>query len=107
MKLGDLEPDLVVAVTRDHPDDVESGRLPRRRVPLPLDSADEVRMVGYMDKAILFDRVVPGTADGVLTMAWQTGDTDEMGTIKLRVYVIWPTGRPQSIELDDTVRVAR
>lgn len=105
MKVGDLEPALRVLVMEDAPEDVLSGRNPRRKVPMPLDTAQQVRVVGTMDEAVLFDRAASADANGFVMMDWMEADTDETGTIRLEVRVIWDVDRPQTVPLDDTVVV--
>jgi len=105
MKVGDLEPALRVLVMEDSPEDVLTGRNPRRKVPMPLDTAQQVNVVGTMDDTVLFNRAASGDASGFVMMDWQAPDTDETGTIRLEVKVLWDTDRPQTVPLDDTVVV--
>lgn len=87
MYTGDLKPDLQITVaSRDEAVD--------------LTTASSVRIIGVQDDLIIFDRapddidVVGDTT--VLTMEWQTGDTDEQGRITFEVEATWPGTKPQS-----------
>jgi hypothetical protein len=97
MYTGDLKPDL--EITLSDPD-----------VPVDISSAAAVRIIGRREGAIVFDRP-PTTTDigggtSTVTMAWQVGDTDEIGRIQIEVEVMWPGNKPQTFRADSGVDVA-
>lgn len=94
---GDLDPDL--EVTLSDPD-----------VSVDTTSAT-VRVIGKRDDVIVFDRaptsnVLVGNTS-VITMAWQPGDTDEVGRIAIEVEVTWPGVQPQTFRPLRGVKIRR
>jgi hypothetical protein len=92
MRRGDLKPDLKVDVID------ELGLV-------NFTLATAVRMIGVLNGVVLFDRPATSTDLGVATMAWQTGDTDEPGTITVEVEAMWSGGKPQTFRTLNKVRV--
>lgn len=84
IKVGDLEPDLTITCTSNG-------------AAVDLTAASSVQVVGRAEGATvpLFTRTVTGNASGVVTMAWQAGDTDTVGRILIEVLVTWPGSKPQ------------
>lgn len=87
MYTGDLEPDLEVELSSPD-DDVD------------VSTADSVRILGKRRGEVIFDRAPSDTdivgGKSVVTMEWQPGDTDEVGSIQIEVEVTWPGTRPQT-----------
>jgi hypothetical protein len=98
MYTNDLEPDLEVTLaSSDGPVDVST--------------ASSIRVIGKRGTDIIFDRAPTDTDivgdTSVVTMAWQAGDTDEIGRIQVEVEVTWPGVRPQTFRPDGGVDVLR
>lgn len=93
IKRGDLLPALTITLT----DGVDANGDP---VPVDLTPATTVRVIGFLDNSLLFNRGVTGNAQGVVTMPWQAGDTDVAGDIYLEVEVTWPGSLPQTFPPD-------
>lgn len=84
MKKGDLKPDLEILCTDDG-------------VPVDLTTATSVQVVCRREGATsaLFTRTGTGSAVGIVTYAWQAGDTDTVGRLLFEVKVTWPSSKPQ------------
>jgi hypothetical protein len=84
IKQGDLAPSLSVTCTSD-------GGV------VDLTAATSVQVVARREGAAtaLFTRNATGTANGVVTMDWQAGDTDTVGRINVEILVTWVGGVPQ------------
>lgn len=85
MYVGDLEPGLELTCMDN-------------RTPVNLTGATAVRVIGAINGVVIFDRAATsfaGTA-GVVTMAWQAGDTDTVGLMNIEAEVMWPSSRPQT-----------
>lgn len=101
MKKGDLLPDLVITVTG------VGGAV------VNLTTATTITVIGEMEGAAvpLFQRAATGNASGVVTMAWQPGDTATAGRLNISVKVVWPGTKPQhfpassflSVDIEDTL----
>ena len=92
MYRGDLEPDLVVTCYDD-------------TTPVDLTGASSMKIIGSRDGMVLFSRPVTGTAEGLITMSWEAGDTAEVGRIQVEVEVTWPGSRPQTFRPPQVVEV--
>lgn len=92
MHVGDLEPDLVIALTT-------RGR------PLDTSQVETCEVIGSVDGSPIFTRAATITDDGVLTMLWSSGDTDDVYTIRFHVVLTWPGGKKQTIDTQDVVKV--
>lgn len=92
IKRGDRDPALEATLTDDG-------------AALDLTTATSIRAVGHRAGVLVFDRVVTGDANGVVTMSWQEGDTDEIGYILVEFVVTWPSGREQTFPHDGFERV--
>ena len=104
MYKGDLKPDYSVALVDVAEDDTET--------PIDLSTATSVRVVGvHIDTETgtvtpVFDRAADTyTAGGVVTMAWQAGDTDQVGFIYTEVEIMWPGNKPQTIRPPEVIDV--
>lgn len=63
--------------------------------PVDLTSATTIRIVS--DGAVeINETTAQRPANGVLTRAWDPTETDNLGVIRLRVIVTWPSGEIQS-----------
>lgn len=84
MKKGDLKPSLSITCTSD-------GAV------VDLTTATSITVVARREGAstVLFSRAATGDAQGVVTMAWEAGDTDTEGRINIEVLVTWPGSLPQ------------
>jgi hypothetical protein len=79
----------------------------RRRTPVDLDTALEVRFVAKRKGGT---KVIQGTCEvadqtidanlGKIIYRWQTLDTDTPGDYKVEFQVIWPGGKPQTFPSD-------
>ena len=98
---GNIKPELVVTLTQRDEDDLAD-------VPLPLDTATNVEVIGRIDGEIVVDHDladgVTVNASGEITMEWAPTDTDQLGVMVLEVLITWPDG-PQSVVLDETVEI--
>ena len=92
LKRGDLTPNLSITLT----DDDE---------PVNLTSATDIRLIGTRRGVVVFDRSLSGSAQGVVTMPWQAGDTDDLGVILVEAEVMWPGDKPQTFPHDGFERV--
>lgn len=91
---GDLLPDLKVALVDD------DG-------PVDLSTASTVTLIGARGDAIVFSEDVVGGADGIVTLPLQAAWTADLGTIYLEMRVVWPTNKPQTFKVVETVDVRR
>lgn len=84
LKKGDLKPDLTINCT-------SGGAV------VDLTTASSITVVGRLEGASspLFSRAATGTALGVVTMPWQSGDTATVGRLNIEVIVTWPGTKPQ------------
>jgi hypothetical protein len=82
-KQGDTSPPMVI--------DCFNGNGQRA----PLDEADLVKVVVSQRGNLIWERTVTGTADGVVTVPLQSGDTDTPGTFYVKAYAEWPDGTRQ------------
>lgn len=55
-----------------------------------------VRVQGFRHGLMVIDREVTGTSDGVISMAWQEGDTDLPGVVGFRWVTTTPEGKMQT-----------
>lgn len=98
---GDLEHDL----------EVEIGPARAGDPAVDLTAATAIRVIGTHNGTLLFDRAPTSTVvDGdstVVTMAFQAGDTDLIGRIRIEIEATWPVGRPQTFVPDGGVDVRR
>lgn len=90
---GDLEPALRVRLTENN-------------LPIPLESAALVRVIGRQNRTVVFSREATAAEDGVVTMAWRPGDTDRVGPMDIEVEVVWPGTRPQTVRADEPILIA-
>lgn len=89
MPKGDLNPPLKLTLSGSDPVDV-TGR--------------PVRIIGRQNGELLFDRApdlveIVGNVS-IVTMNWQTGDTDTLGRIRLEVEVNWYPDNPQTFPVE-------
>jgi len=95
----------------ESPDSVAGPFQQRRRrgsdggVVLDLTTATSIRVIGIMGATEIFDRAVTGSALGVITMPWQTTDTDAVGRIVVETEVTWPGAKPQTFRPNETVEI--
>jgi hypothetical protein len=84
IKVGDLQPNLSILCTSSN-------------VPVDLTTATTIQFVCRRDGATsaLWTRTGTGTAQGVATYTWQTGDTAASGRLLFEVKVTWPSSKPQ------------
>ena len=80
---GDLLPDLVADLSGD-------------QGPVDLTAATKIEVVGFRGGVEVLRRQVTGTSQGVVTMPWQTGDTDVAGMLGVKWEVTWPGGKMQT-----------
>ena len=96
MYTGDLEPDLELV-------------LRSRTQAIDLTPAESVRIIGRRGSDIVFDREPDTTTivgdTSIVTMEWQSGDTDERGRIQIEVEVTWPGARTQTFRADGGVDI--
>lgn len=92
MYQNDLLPELVVRLADDNG-------------PVDLTAASAIRVIGVQNSEVVFDRSVTGSADGIVNMPWEAGDTDETGRIRLEVVVTWNPSKPQTFRVEETVDV--
>lgn len=91
---GDLKPDLVITCLDGD-------------APVDLTVATSVSVIGVRDGVVLFNRAATSsTALGVVTMLWQSGDTNLAGVIEVEVQVTWSGAKPQTFRPPDVVTVA-
>lgn len=99
MKKGDLLPALSITCT-------SNGSA------VDLTTADSVTVIGKYEgaSATLFERVVTGDVNGVVTMPWGTGDTDTVGRILISVAVVtggktqhFPASSYLAVDVEDTL----
>lgn len=95
MYTGDLKPDLKVILSAAEPVDATT--------------ASDVRILGQRDDVVIFDREPASVAvDGdtsVVTMVWESGDTDQRGRIGIEVEVMWSGSKPQTFRADGGVDI--
>lgn len=85
MKRGDTAPPLHATLTNDG-------------VGVDLAPATAVKVIGKRNGALLFSRAATTKTDqGVVTMAWQAGDTASPGLISIEIEIEWPDGTIQSL----------
>ena len=94
MYRGDLRPPLTITL-RDG------------TTPLDLTTATSIHVIGYKNGKTFFRREVEGTDEGVVTMEWQVGDTDNVGRIEVEVEVMWPDDKPQTFRPVEAVDVVQ
>lgn len=84
LKQGDLTPDLTIDCT-------SNGVAP------DFTAATSVQVVCRREGGAspLFTRSANGSAQGVVTYAWQAGDTDTPGRLLFEVVATWPGSEPQ------------
>lgn len=93
MYVGDLKPDLTVTCLDGD-------------APVDLTTATSVTVVGTIDGSFLFSRSATGTdANGVVTMAWQSTDTDTPGRLAVEVIVTWSGGKPQTFRPSESIQL--
>lgn len=92
MRRGDLKPDLMIDLLDDN------GAI-------PVSTASSVSVVATQNGTLLFKRAASTIADGLVTMEWQTTDTDVAGTIAVEVEIVWPGNKPQTIRPAGVVKV--
>ncbi len=97
---GDLKPDIVMTIS-DARQDADFSIL----------TASDVRIVGEMEDAVIFDSTVDSITpaqdnkSAILRRAWATGDTDEAGVLWVRAIVSWPGAKPQSFPRTGPLRI--
>jgi hypothetical protein len=97
MTQGDLKPDLVVALS----DEDEHGN----QLTVDLTRATTVTVVAYRDGTEVFRRPAASvTAQGIVVLAWEAGDTATAGVIDVEVEVGWPDG-PQTFTISGAVDI--
>jgi hypothetical protein len=84
MKVGDLTPNLTITCTSAN-------------APVDLTGATTITLVCRKEgqSSAFFSRSVSGTAQGVVTYAWQAGDTATAGRLLFEVLVTWPGSKPE------------
>ena len=92
MYRGDLKPDLTITCTDDE-------------APVNLTTATAIRVIGVRNGTVVFDRAGTGTAEGVVTMAWQAEDTATAGHIQVEAEVMWPGNKPQTFRPAGVVEI--
>jgi len=92
MYVGDLEPDLMVQLTSNN-------------LPLITSEVATAHVLGYLNGELLFTNSADIDDDGTVTMTWNGTDTDQVGTLRFKVRLTWPDSRPQTVEVDDVVKV--
>lgn len=60
-----------------------------------LTTATEVKVIVNNRGVLRWQRIVPGTANGVVTVPLLPTDTDTVGTFSVKVKVTWPDGKFQ------------
>ena len=90
IKRGDLEPALVLIV-EDAAGTANLNAVDSWRV---LGSRRGVLVVNGAPDTIVVDPGNPARA--TLTRAWQVGETDDLGDMRVEVEAMWPGGRPQT-----------
>jgi hypothetical protein len=97
MYTGDEKPDLELTLSADDP--------------VNTSTATAVRIIGRVNGTIIFDRAPSTTTivgdTTVLTMLWQSADTDQIGRIQIEVEVTWPGDKQQTFRADGGVDVLR
>jgi hypothetical protein len=94
MLQGSLEPALVVTLTDGAGD------------PVPLSEATSIHVRGELQSEQAFLRDVGSASDnGVVTMNWEAGDTDEAGRLWIDVRVVWTGNRPQWFRAAEVVDI--
>ena len=73
--------------------------------PIDLTVATAIRVIGVRGTTTVFNRTVAGTAEGVVTMPLQAGDTATIGRIQVEVEVMWPGNKPQTFRPASTLDV--
>lgn len=91
MATGDLKPDLKITLDDDG-------------TPIDLTGLTLEVHIEKPDGTVV-DRAATGDAQGVVTMVWQAGDTDQVGSMRVDVEITWPGPKPQTIRLDDYVTI--
>lgn len=61
-----------------------------------LTAATSIRILCKQDGALLIDRTVTGTDEGVVVLVWEDGDTDVVADIIGEVEVTWGNGTIQT-----------
>lgn len=92
LKRGDRLPDMVVTL-----DDNGS--------PLDLTTATSIQARGSRHGVVVVDETVTGTVQGVVTVTWPAGSTDQVGLILFEFVVTWPGGKEETFPQDGFERV--
>lgn len=82
MKQGDLLPAFTVTLLDG-----------TSKQPVNLTGASSIKIIASQGGSVLFDRTVTGNSSGVISYAWQAGDTDTAGLIRIEIEVTWPGGK--------------
>lgn len=93
VRQGDLLPPLTIDVT-------DQGE------PVDMTMATTVHVLGYQGGVEVFDRPATTVGVGQVMMNWSTGDTDNIGPMKVFVRINW-TGRELTVEPDNKVQILR
>lgn len=98
MKRGDLAPRWQATLYDGPP---EAGN------EVDLSNANDVKVICWFDGEVLFTRALAdgvtrgtGATQGLVTMPWETGDTDHVGELMFEVEVTWPGPMPQTFPAD-------
>lgn len=103
MYQGDLKPDYSVALT-----DVSAAGVVTE---VDLSTATAVRVIGVLVPPggvaePLFDREATTTnSDGLVTMEWVDGDTDDLGLVSTEVEVMWTGDKPQTFRPPELIQI--
>lgn len=100
MKQHDLEPPFS-ATLYDGTDELT-------REPVNLTTAQAVVFLLRRKDILVIDRramTVDDAAGGMVSMAWEDGDTDLTGAHQAEIEVTWPTGRPQTFPANGTITI--
>jgi hypothetical protein len=100
----DLKPDLTVQIERETAP--KSGVF----LPVPLDDAVALNVIGVRDGAVVLERdALPtsaaGLSTGLVTMPWEAGDTDVVGLLRVEVEVVWPGNKPETFRPDQAYNI--
>lgn len=91
---GQLTPPLVITLT-----DADGN-------PIDLTVPTSVTLTARNAGGVVFsDRPVSGNAQGVISYAWQAGDTDETGELRFEVELVYGGNTPRIVSIDDSVLV--
>lgn len=72
---------------------------------LDLTTAQSIRIIGTQAGAVLFEKDVTGTDEGVVTLEWADGDTDVAKDIFVEVEVTWGDGTVQTFPRKGYIKI--